>query len=287
MSMLSILQRGLLCAAFTVATAAQAVPLTGDYKSFTVFDFTTSGVHDKTDPYLVGGGEGVAWEANLLPATATNARSFSTVAFDILTAAFPQAGGRTYASAARELSPGSLIMRTDDVLGSGRGVGAEIHVEYKPGIGDPTTDIHWIQVIATNHKLGAAHGTEDYKVDVVAGNATPYYDPGFAADTRNFLDTPSRGDSEESHIWLAQLMLVTGPANGVGAITFLGGINWGWENHKVGAAVATFTGQTGLDFVAAVTTVPEPASRALLLLGLLAVAGWPMARRRAASASHH
>ena len=26
---------------------------------------------------------------------------------------------------------------------------------------------------------------------------------------------------------------------------------------------------------------------ALLLLGLLAVAGWPMARRRAASASHH
>jgi hypothetical protein len=138
-------------------------------------------------------------------------------------------------------------------------VGAALHVEYAPAGTDPTTNIHWIQVVSNNHKLNAAHGTADFKVDNL-GATTPYYDTLAAANSRNFYDFPWRDDGGASHTWSAELLLVQGPANGVGNILFLGGLSWGWENHPLAA-------------------VPEPQAWLLLLLGLALLAA-ARARRR-------
>mgnify|MGYP003383188424 CR=1 FL=1 len=242
------------------AQALAASPLTTSYGAAVVEGFDTSGVYDAKDTYMLNN---VEWEANLLPVTPIYARSFGLSFFDVLVTAFPSTAARTYQSAANELSAGSIVVKTYDVLGTENSVGAAMHARYVPALNDPSTDIHWIQVIRNNHSLSGAHGTEDFKVDNL-GAATPYYDTDGAANDRNFFDEPLRDDGGESHIWIAQLLLVSGPVDGNGAITFLGGLTWGWENHAVRGALATFS--TPLDI--SITPVPEPHTYALMVGGL-------------------
>jgi hypothetical protein len=241
---------GLVLAAAVVAAPAWAAgPLTENYAAATVLTFATSGVYDAQDTYTIGA---VNWEANLLPVKAVYLQTMSLGDFAVLAAAFPATNGRTYQSSTGSLSDGSLIVRTYDVIGTPAKVGAALHVEYVPAGTDPTTDIHWIQVVSNNHRIGAAHGTADFKVDNLGGT-TPYYDILAAANSRNFYDYPFRTDGGSSHSWSAELLLVQGPADGKGNIRFLGGLSWGWENHPLAA-------------------VPEPQAGLMMLIGLVLLA---------------
>lgn len=215
--------------------AAQAQVLITDYKSATVFGHTTSGVYDPTDTYQIGAQD---WVANLLPLQAAYQRAVSSNFFSVLTAAFPTTAGWSYASSVNELSKGSLVVHTYDVIGSPNKVGAEFHVEYIPQGTDPIANMHWIQVVTDNHNVtnNPGHGNPENIVDnpFSPGGRSPYYDDGAAADGRNFYDFPFRTDGDQSHTWQAELFLVSGPPAGTkGLITFHGGVLWGWENHPV------------------------------------------------------
>src|SRR5262249_31419333 len=109
--------------------------------------------------------------------------------------------------------------------------GFSVHVNTPPAAGTP----HWIQVIADNHALSGAHGTPDNKIDINGTATTPYYDNSFAADGSNFLDSPLRNDPTNSHWWIADLYLVTGPAT-PGQVTIYDGVAYGWANIFVSAA---------------------------------------------------
>lgn len=267
------------CLAAVVATAlaigvvaglaplpAVAGPLAENYGAATVKGKTSSGLYDAQDLYTL---DVVPWEANLLPLKPIYARSMAASFFSVLSVAFPSDGERSFSNAAAELSEGSLVIRSYDALGTDTLVGAELQVEYRPAIADPSTDIHWIQVVRNNHKADAAHGTEDWKVDNL-GSDIPFYDVVASATSTNFFDQPTRNDPGESHIWIGQLLLVQGAADGAGAITFLGGLTWGWENHPLRAAVATFSTDLGIDLTA--PGVPEPQAWGMLLVGLAALA---------------
>jgi hypothetical protein len=166
--------------------------------------------------------------------------------FNVLTRQYPNlpATPWNFTGDARSLSANSLLVHTYNAIGTADAVGADIDVEYKPAAGtnDPTANIHWVQVVSTNNKItyGPAPdfepqsnpGTLDNKVDVRRTNTTnPYYDNGFAANSRNFIDTPRRPDVEFDNTWTAALFLVSGP-NTAGNVTIYNdsGILWGWQN---------------------------------------------------------
>lgn len=247
-----------------LVSTAYASPLKTDYKSanipFAAGTPTTSGLHDITDPYTIAG---VNWVANLVPKDPTYIRGTAGNFFDILSAAFPGDKGWKYQSSAKELSDNSLVVHTYDVLGSPTKVGAEFHVEYVPHGTDPTTNIHWIQVVTDNHNLtnNPGHGNNENVVDnpFSPGKRSPYYDDGGAATATQFYDFPNRDDANMSHNWDAVLFLVSGPAAnaGPGTITFYGGIGWGWENHPL--------------------PVPEPSAAMLMGIGLVGLIAY---RRR-------
>lgn len=116
-------------------------------------------------------------------------------------------------------------------------------ITYTPGAGDPTAaanDLHWIQRLFSNHAVGAGggHGVNVDKIDndntvndPVLGlcSNSPYYDCGYFAGETFFVDRPSRsGDSENDHVWGAELYLVEQTA--VNTVTIYNGIRWGWLN---------------------------------------------------------
>ncbi|MCB9782585.1 MAG: PEP-CTERM sorting domain-containing protein [Candidatus Omnitrophica bacterium] len=223
-------------------SASWGTPLKEDYAAYMI-NFaqgtpTTSGVHDTMDTYTVSGMD--CW-ARLKPMDVGYRRAVSQNFFDVLTAAFPVANGWSYASAINELSDDSLVVHTYDVQGTAARVGAEFHLEYIPHGDDPTTNLHWIQVVTTNHSLrnppGSGHGTNFNGVDnpFSTGGRSPYYDDGGAATANHFYDFPGRSDTAKAHTWMAELFLVSGPAAdaGPGLITFYGGVTWGWENDCV------------------------------------------------------
>ncbi|MBW2738982.1 MAG: PEP-CTERM sorting domain-containing protein [Deltaproteobacteria bacterium] len=212
-------------------------PLTTDYKSFAITfaegSPTTSGNYDPTDPYMIGTDP---WVANLLPLQPTYLRSVSSNFANVLDVAFPTSAGWTYQSSVNELSDDSLVVHTYDVQGTSARVGAEFHMEYVPHGTDPTSNIHWIQVITDNHAIPEGHGTQENEVDNPhsPSGRSPYYDDRGAANSTDFYDFPVRPDANMSHNWIAELFLVTGPSIGTsGNIIFHGGVKWGWENHPV------------------------------------------------------
>jgi hypothetical protein len=143
----------------------------------------------------------------------------------------------------------------------GTGGGANIGLNYLPAGTDPTENVHWIQVIRTNapSAFGIAHGTTmpgdpgfTYYIDdgyLPSGNVPPdpFYDSGYAADSRNFIDQPSRNYFPGA-IWNAEAFLDTDAISGGDHIdTIYNGVYWGFS------------------------TVPEPNSLILGGVGLVAV----------------
>lgn len=122
-------------------------------------------------------------------------------------------------------------------------VGSFIDITYTPDDGDPTAaanDLHWIQRLISNHALGAGggHGVNVDKIDNDSGQTepdlgdcddVPYYDCGYFAGETFFVDRPSRtGDSENNHVWSAELYLVEQTA--AETVTVYNGVRWGWQN---------------------------------------------------------
>lgn len=216
-----------------LSASALAGPVIEDYKSRTVFGFTTSGLYDEKDEYTVGNKKytSVLKPARVTPINNTGGDFF----FDTLSA---WAVGRnyTFVSAVNGLSDNSLKIHTYDVKHDATGQGVEIDIEYVPGANDPTTNVHWIQVVRNNFNITAPNAADrgpgkfEQVVDIAGTATSPYYDDGFAADSRNFYDFPSR-DPAVTMFWEAELFLVTGPAPGAGGTISLyrPGLRWGWE----------------------------------------------------------
>lgn len=233
-----------------LAPAALAGPVQEAYAA-RVINFangtpTTSGVYDRNDTYTIGG---VNYEAWLRPAKVAEINNTAGEFFFTQLNTWAGASGWTFQSAVNTLTDNSLKVRTYDVQGSATRIGAELHVEYVPGVGDPVNNVHWIQVIRNNHNLVTGYGNLDLKVDNL-GSTSPYYDHLGAATDREFYDFPGRTTNlTQRHYWDAELFLATGPAAGSpGMVTlYRTGMRWGWE------------------------TVPTPSSMALLgLSGLVA-----------------
>jgi hypothetical protein len=119
-------------------------------------------------------------------------------------------------------------------------VGANLILNYVPGIGDPTlSSVHWIQRVYTNHRYTPPpnnideHGNYGDIIDIRPGNvANPFYDApgtdGLSLAPGYFSDSPARPDPDKNHSWLAQLYLVE--LTGSEQVTIYNGVQWGWEN---------------------------------------------------------
>lgn len=219
-------------AALCAAGSVFAGPVQADYASRVSFGRTTAGVNRQTQAYTVGTDN---WTANLVPPTVSEINNTGgEFFFAQLAAEYPAASGWSFSSAVNTLSNNSLKIHTYAVTGSAGFVGAEIDIEYVPGVGDPTANIHWIQVVRDNHNVtgNPGHGNGELVVDQNNGRRSPYYDDGFAANSRNFYDFSGRNDGGATHLWQAELYLVVGPAaTAPGPVTiYRTGMAWGWNN---------------------------------------------------------
>jgi len=121
-------------------------------------------------------------------------------------------------------------------------VGSEFFLNYVPTGNDPTTNIHWVQIVFANYTPQNGRGSPGYLVDVAddlkIGSLaiTPYYDAGFAANTTSFLDIPFMTGADQPTDFDALTLLVSGPSSSdftAGQVTIFGGVQWGWSNEDV------------------------------------------------------
>jgi len=200
--------------------------------------YSGTGVYDPINSYNVAGQPWVASLAPLHPielASTTGAGDTNVNFASVLHDAFPT---WTF-NFGHDLSANSLVVKAYDVEGTNGFVGIQqnannfdgFFVQYVPHGTDPTTNIHWIQVVYDNHALGAGggHGVIDHIVDN-GGAANPYYDTLGVADGRNFVDSPGRTDAGASHVWLADLYLVRESPTAANTVDIYEGIEWGWRN---------------------------------------------------------
>lgn len=199
------------------------------FESATVSGIALSGDFDPEEPYAVGT---LQCKTELYPNIIfpTEADTPSAAYLAALNGAYP---AWTFNTAAGDLSDSSIEIKTYDAVGTSTRAGVWIHAEYVPDGTDPTNNIHWIQILTTNHGLqGTGHGPSATYIDN-SGGTTPYYDEGYVADNRNIVDRPSRSDASVNHTWEATTFLCTGPAVGAGAGTVTiqtPGFTWGWKN---------------------------------------------------------
>lgn len=217
--------------------------------TFGANNFNTTGVYDFEDQYAIGTQQ---WKAWLLPAHPIQLARGGTPNFlAVLGAAF---NTWTFNTAATSLTASALRVHSYDVFGSPGYVGIEqvpnigFHVEYRPGVGDPTANMHWIQVVTNNHALGGGggHGVGANIVDN-GGAADPFYDTLGAADDRHLIDAPGRLDGNQSHIWTADLYLVQ--VTGLQTVTIYDGLRWGWANAPVPEPSVVFAAALAGSFI--------------------------------------
>ena len=192
--------------------------------------------------------------------------------FEVLAAAFPASAGYSYASGV--LAPNSLTVQSYEASGSATSVGAEFYVTYTPNntatITDPTTNLHWIQIVSDNYNItnNPGYGNLELTVDNPhsPGGRSPYYDDGGAATFGStaapspvgglgiaMYDFPTRNNPGQKDSWVADLFLVTGPAAGTpGLITIYNGVEWGWNNYPVPLPGALLLFGPGLAALAAI-----------------------------------
>ena len=248
----------LAAASLSFALPAEGATISFNYRAQTLFGHRTSGASNLDQVYDTLDGWGVTF---LEPAKPINPLNYSTSAgqgtlyynfFNTLNRLYPTTSGWTVTGNPTTLASGSLQINTYGAIGTPQAVGADLAVTYitkKPGTtqsnGNPTTNIHWIQVVSTNNAITYPVGVPTSnpgmlanKVDVTQANAAiPYYDVSFAANSSNFLDTSRRPDVEDWNNWIASLFLVSGPniagtAANPAQITVYNdsGILWGWQN---------------------------------------------------------
>jgi len=223
-----------------------------DLQADTVFGFNTSGLHDTEEVFERNGKR---YTTTLKPATPGEIPNTIGDFFSTGLNAWADANTDwTFASAVHTLSDSSVKIRTYDAYHKADGQGVEFHAEYVPGAGDPVSNIHWIQVVRNNWNITAPDmadqgpGQDELIIDLHSTATSPYYDDGFAADSRDFYDFPGRDEATEM-FWEAELFLAVGPAAGVpGLVTlYRPGIQWGWETTM--------------------EVIPSPGAAALLALG--------------------
>jgi hypothetical protein len=243
------LLKGINCALIiglsTACLQAQGGPITVTPQARTIFGRAMSGQTNLVQVYDTANGWGVTF---LEPPKPINPLNYNQEQlyynfFNVLNRQYPTttAAPWNFVGDARAFSPNSLQVHTYSAIGTAAAVGADIDVEYKPAAGstDPTANMHWIQTVSTNNKITIVNGeptsnpgTSDNKIDVRSTNTVnPYYDNGFAANSRNFIDRPRRPDVEFDNTWIAALFLASGPST-PGKVTIYNdsGILWGWQN---------------------------------------------------------
>ncbi|MEG4293255.1 PEP-CTERM sorting domain-containing protein [Microcoleus sp. C2C3] len=157
----------------------------------------------------------------------------------------------TFNSAANDLA-GTFEVQTYDAVGTASQVGAQLRLQYIPGINDPTpngNNLHWIQRVVNNHNIRAGGG-HDINANIIDNDARitdPFYDITFGVqpfDERTFFDFSRRVDTDKNHNWLAELYLVdeTAPKQ----VTIYNGIQWGWNNEVVPEPLTIFGSGIGL-----------------------------------------
>lgn len=267
------------------AAYVNADPLVIQPLGAVVQNIASSGAYQTSVSY---GFDGSTWVNNASPLAFI---SGSTLQADALTDPFLLAltsfgGGWTFGFSGTTLADSSLLVQTYDVQAPGppatnqdalakaaagdpfigeyclpdNCIGSELQVAYDPSGDDPTSDIHWVQVIYTN----AFTGDPGYFIDN-SNSQEFYYDTNGAATPTSFLDVPAIPDPGDPYFFDAELFLVSGPnANSPGPVTIYGAIDWGWQNS--------------LD----PPSTPEPATYALSGAALALIA---FARRRRSSRS--
>lgn len=158
----------------------------------------------------------------------------------------------TFKPASNDLA-GSFVVQIYDAIGTPNRVGAQLRLQYIPGINDPTpsgNNLHWIQRVFDNHNItnNPGHGNFENVIDIGSGVTNPFYDTTFGVrpfDERTFFDSPGRTDAGNNHSWLAELYLVDHQANSQN-VTIYNGVQWGWNNEVVPEPLTIFGSGMGL-----------------------------------------
>jgi hypothetical protein len=128
------------------------------------------------------------------------------------------------------LSNNSLVVKTYEVYGMPTKMGAVIDVSYAPHAGDPTTNIHWIQVVTDNDPIGGQFGQNESIVDTSDGKTDPYF-TAKASGQSGFYDNAARTDTQNAVTWQGEAYLIQ--QTGTKAARLYGGISWGWFNSPL------------------------------------------------------
>ncbi len=189
-----------------------------------------SGVYDIEETYSVSG---KSCKSDLYPNEIFPTEA-ATPSADFLNAVQTTYPGWTFNTFATSLAEDGIEIKTYDVVGTSTQVGVEIHARYVPHDADPTDDIHWLQVLTTNHGTqGTGHGPVVTYHDNSSAATSPYYDNGYVGNSRNIYDLPHRSDAAKDHTWQATTFVVSGPAPGTanGTVTiYTPGFTWGFQN---------------------------------------------------------
>ena len=256
------------------AIAASAAQINHFYHDRTVDGQSFTGGYLATQPYKVGA---IDWVVNLDPPQPEYLSGLDASQTDLLRSGYSMAAGWDFVPSEFGLGEDTLRIINYTAVKDGGGVGANFVVEYNPNNkADPVNNIHWIQLVTTNHPKGGQHGDAKTSIDN-RFLTTPYYDHGGTAGPHYFSDSPRRTDIGKVHNWTAYLFLVSGPNLNTttdpvsvvpGPVTVYGGVKWGWENHCVAATPRQSAASDVCTECLCAEQIPESSTFGLLASGL-------------------